>query len=288
MGGSFKSNVGGWFRSLFAGESEERRIHGSNAANFVLSYFSNLGSNFMFPYMNYVRGFPKQGMKAWLARKIPNWIFKSSQEDDRFYAPVEGETIGVVRYGEIASAKGWGHVVDKYPYFENYYTGRTIPTNEDNKNHAKGIWWLDTGMAFAERTGHDPIKTLYEMNPRIKYDKEALIKVTWDGFTFFGPRDIKYASNGVFGWDVMDQLLEDHQTNDALGVLMTYSVFAAHLVYKEENGGYYEIDLEWLEEFEPLPEYAGIGGKATFEFEDGLMKTKTITWAGEEFVRSVL
>ena len=66
LGGSFKSNVGGWFKSLFAGESEERKVHGTNAGNFVLSYFANLGSNFMFPFMNYVRGFPKQGMKAWL------------------------------------------------------------------------------------------------------------------------------------------------------------------------------------------------------------------------------
>ena len=58
-------------------------------------------------------------------------------------------------------------------------------------------------------------------------------------------------------------------------------------MYKEDDGRYYEIDLEWLEEFRPLPGYAGIGGKATFKFEDGLMKTKTITWDGEEFVRSV-
>ena len=50
----------------------------------------------------------------------------------------------------------------------------------------------------------------------------------------------------------MDKLLEEHQTKDALGVLMTYSVFAAHLVYKEDDGRYYEIDLEWLEEFEPF------------------------------------
>ena len=120
--------MGGWFKSLFAGESEERKVHGTNAANFVLSYFANLGSNFMFPFMNYVRRFSQARNEGLARAKDSELDFQSSQEDDRFYAPVKGETIGVVRYGEIAEAKGWGHVVDKYPYFKNYYTGKTIPS----------------------------------------------------------------------------------------------------------------------------------------------------------------
>lgn len=182
MEGSFGSNVKGWFKSIFKLDGEKRRRHGSNVGNFVTSYFSNLGSNFMFPYMNYVRGFHQQGVMAWIKRKIP--FHTSLQEDDRFKAPVKGDKIGVVGYGKIAENKGWGDVVDKYPYFKNYYTGAKIPQNEDNENHAKGIGWLDAGMSFSEKIGHDPIKILYEMEPRIAYEKETLIKVTWDGFSY--------------------------------------------------------------------------------------------------------
>jgi hypothetical protein len=82
----------------------------------------------------------------------------------------------------------------------------------------------------------------------------------------------------------MDKLLEEHNTKDALGVLMTYSVFAAHLVYREETNDY-KIDLSWLEQFTALPEYARIGGMATFEYDQAkkLMKTKTITWDGTDY-----
>jgi hypothetical protein len=46
-----------------------------------------------------------------------------------------------------------------------------------------------------------------------------------------GHDDIKYASNGAFGVDVVDKLLLKHNTKDTLAILMMDSVFSAHLNY---------------------------------------------------------
>ena len=46
---------------------------------------------------------------------------------------------------------------------------------------------------------------------------------------------MKYASNGFFGASVVEQRLLGVERGDLLGMLMTESVFGAHLVYEAET-----------------------------------------------------
>jgi len=286
--GSFGTNLWNALKKIFKGNF--RGVggvghHSKQAGWFVVSYFSNLGSNFMFPYMNFVRGFhkPSHWMSENLAKKVRKtfaWLWKPwrMQTDQRFKPPVKGEKMNVVSYAEVGRQFDF---VKDYPFFERYYTGMNVPSNEDNEGHADGIKWLDRSVKIS---GKDAIKTLYDMEPRLAFDKEALIKATWDGFKYFGPRDIKYASNGIFGWDVMDDLMGKEETKDALGILMTYSVFGAHLVY-DDSSDTFSLDLEWLDAFDPLEGYARLGGNATFKYDAGKRRlvTKSLSYGGSTF-----
>ena len=189
----------------------------------------------------------------------------------------------VVTYGEVAKEFSFAK---EYDFFNEYYTGRNVPSNEDNKNHKNGIKWLDRGVKFSRMTGREAIETLYDTEPRLAFDKQALIKAGWDGFKYFGPRDIKYASNGIFGWDVMDEYLQNEGTKDTLGILVTYSVFGAHLVQQDDNT--FVIDLEWMSKYRPLPGYAKMGGRAVFEYDPSVkrLRTKSLEYDGTTHVPS--
>eukprot|EP01063_Lacrimia_lanifica_P029598 TRINITY_DN4559_c0_g1_i1.p1 TRINITY_DN4559_c0_g1~~TRINITY_DN4559_c0_g1_i1.p1 ORF type:complete len:484 (+),score=225.33 TRINITY_DN4559_c0_g1_i1:970-2421(+) len=140
--------------------------------------------------------------------------------------------------------------------------------------------YLDVGIALARNFGFEPIESLYDMSDRFAFDNEGIIKATWNGFKYLKARDVAMASNGVHGVKVV----ESYGTRDTLGVLMTDSVFSAHLVYNSATDRY-ELDLSNLEGYTPLEGYMKIGGKAVFKLDKSLnrLNTTELVFFGETF-----
>eukprot|EP00755_Sulcionema_specki_P011369 Sspe_Gene.48866::Locus_25828_Transcript_2_3_Confidence_0.429_Length_1435::g.48866::m.48866 len=116
------------------------------------------------------------------------------------------------------------------------------------------------------------------MEPRFAFDEAGLVEGTWNGFDYMGPYDVKYASNGVHGMRVVDRLLGSHATRDTVGVMVTESVFGAHLTYAAERDEYV-LDLNWLARYRPIAGYAGLGGRATFRHNGRRLETTRIELA---------
>lgn len=133
--------------------------------------------------------------------------------------------------------------------------------------------------------GDDAIEDLYAMEPRLAFDPEALTHAGWTGFTYFKPHEIKYASNGVHGMKVVDDLMAKHKTKDVLGLMMMDSVFSAHLTFDEARGEF-NLDLSSMDKYKPLEGYAALGGQATFKFdpEKARMVTTKLVYKGKEYV----
>merc|ERR1719401_811131 len=96
------------------------------------------------------------------------------------------------------------------------------------------------------------------------------------------PYEIKYASNGAYGISVVENLLNRFNTEDVLGVVMTDSVFSAHLDYNNKERSF-SLDLTSLEEYSPIPGYAALGGGAKFTYQRGRLVTEEIHWAGKTY-----
>eukprot|EP00947_MAST-08B_sp_MAST-8B-sp1_P002728 g2728.t1 len=282
LGGSLGSNFADFGRAFQSALSNWRGFGQfwtdiSDAAQgvtwFGIAYTASAGSGYMFPYMNFVRGFQQPGFWAWVDSVNPFTV--NIQGQPKWMAPVPGEKIGIISYQDYAKKHfdrtRWSE--PRFDFFNDFYTGEGVPSWEDNDNHEDGIRILDNGMKLS---GNDAIELLYTMEPRFEFDNDALTEATWNGFKYMGPKDIKYASNGVHGIKVVDDLLAEHNTRDTLGVLMMESVFSAHLVYDAALDEF-TVDLSDMEKFKPLPNYAKMGGKATFKWETPATNPKIST-----------
>lgn len=179
------------------------------------------------------------------------------------------ETVGIVTYNEMG--RRWFGKDFPYAFFDKYYTGDRVPSWEDNSRHQTAINLIDGGYKAGKFVMHaEPMSLLRTMTPRIAFDDEALAKVGWDGFSWMTPNEIKYASNGFFGVSVVNKLLAKYKTTDTLGVLMTNSVFSAHLKRVNDE---FELDLSTLGKYAPIPGYAPLGGKARFTQVGSRLKT---------------
>lgn len=267
-----------YYRPKAALEAEELRRAAAMSENKLLTYrdlpnakmvASNIGSATYFPYFNFVQGFLQPGFwNAFL------WSFKNK---DKFKPPVKDEKVGVMSYQEFAKTK-WGKEFSA-PYFKDFYTGGNIPSWEDNGGHSTGVGRLDMAVAAARKFGVDPVDQLREMEPRFAFDNKALTKAAWDGFRYMGPMDIRYASNGAYGIAVIEHLMEKYNTTgDVLGLLMTDSVFSAHL---KRVGNQFTVDLTSMEGYEPIKGYARLGGRATFVEDGGRLRTVLLEYAGQ-------
>merc|ERR1719336_2836548 len=83
-----------------------------------------------------------------------------------------------------------------YEFFDKYYTGKRVPSWEDNTNHEIAIQMFDAGMAAQRAIGVEPMDYVAMLEPRFAFDQEALIQAGWNGFGYLNANDIKYASNG--------------------------------------------------------------------------------------------
>ncbi|CAK9071094.1 Hypothetical protein (Fragment) [Durusdinium trenchii] len=165
---------------------------------------------------------------------------------------------------------------------EDYYTGGRVPSWEDNEGHRWGIMKLTAVVKAARATGVDPITVVHPLEPRVAFDHRALVNMASDGFRYFGPMEVKYASNGFFGASVVEQRLLGVERGDLLGMLMTESVFGAHLVYEAETE-LFHVDLTDLEKYPPLPGYAALGGRASFRQDAGRLRTVSLDYQGRRY-----
>jgi len=244
-----------------------------------IAYIMNLGFSFMFPFLNFVQGFPRPGWHIlWQITAWFNWMF--GIDDPKFKPPVKGETMGVVSYQEYAETY-FGKAFP-YSFFEEYYTGTRIPSWEDNVNHKTAITLLDTFMSAAHAIGVEPMDMFHDLEPRFALDNEALVSAGWAGFQYLEPHDIKYASNGVWGIAVIEKLVEKYgsEGGEVLGPLMTDSVFSVHL---RHDGNLFYVDMTALEKYRPITGYAPLGGKAAFKQERGSLHMVRLEYNGSVY-----
>lgn len=68
-----------------------------------------------------------------------------------------------------------------------------------------------------------------------------------------------------------------------LGMLMTDSVFGAHLVHEKESGRFH-LDLSDLALYKPIPGYAALGGKASFEMDGSSLRLVMLEYNGTRYL----
>lgn len=252
------------------------RKHGRAFAMMMFAYVSNsLTASLMFRYMNFVQGFRVPGFWGGLT-----WLFSSKE---KWKPPVRGETMQVLSYQNFSRQ----HFGKEFPYafFNDYYTGNRVPSWEDNGNHKHAVKLLSVGYnAGKTALGQEPMNLIRTMQPRVAFDEKTLKKIAWDGFSWMGPDDIKFASNGFYGDSVVDSLLAKFQTTDALGVLMTDSVFSAHLKHGQDAGGsFFDLDLSSMAKYSPIPGYAPLGGKARFRQLGSRLQTEWLEYNSTQY-----
>jgi len=72
-------------------------------------------------------------------------------------------------------------------------------------------------------------------------------------------------------------------SGEVLSVLMTDSVFSAHLVQDADTPGQFSVDLASMEKYKPLDGYAPMGGSATFVEDQGRLRTTKLVYGGETY-----
>lgn len=231
-----------------------------------------------FEDMNFVQGFERPGCWSLVEELFSKLVGRS---EPKWKPPVAGESMGIQSYQTYAKE----HFGREFPgeFMQTFYTGGRVPSWEDNKGHAFGIWKLSAMVSASRAAGIDPITLTYPMEPRVAFDHRALTKMASDGFRYFGPMEIQYANNGFYGASLVERLLQSHRRSDLLGMLMTDSVFGAHLVY-EKGTGRFHVDLSGMSLYQPIPGYAALGGKASFERDGSSLRTVMLEYKGKSYL----
>eukprot|EP00434_Breviolum_minutum_P021170 symbB.v1.2.018677.t1/scaffold1410.1/size216244/3 len=229
-----------------------------------------------FEDMNFVQGFERPGCWSVVEEFFSRLI---GSKDPKWKPPVLGETMGITTFQDYAK-ENFGRELPG-AFLESYYTGGRVPSWEDNKGHALAMWKLAAVVHSSRAIGTDPITLTHTMEPRVAFDHRALVKMASDGFRYFGPMDIEYASNGFYGASVVERRMHGERS-DMLGMLMTDSVFGAHLVY-DPSTAQFHVDLSELASYEPIKGYAALGGKATFERDGPRLRTVMLEYNGSRY-----
>jgi hypothetical protein len=234
------------------------------------AFFNSIGSSVMFEGVNFLRGFDWWGT-GWVGA-IGGSLFAG----ERWVKPVEGEQINIIPYQDITS-HDYG-----FQFMKEFYSGDVSPSWEDDPGHDRAI-----GMITGALQGADTTCLTKGLEPRFPFDHKLLMDAAWKGFTWFDYNELKYASNGDFGYHLLNDALELWDTTDALGILMSDTVFSAHLTYDEAKDEF-ELDLTDMEQFASIDGYARMGGKATFKYDNskglyGRLKTIKIEYLGDSY-----
>lgn len=233
------------------------------------AFYNNIAGSVLYERMNFLRGFEFWG----------KWPLVGAVQGARWVAPVAGEGSNVVKFSDMSP-------IDYGPdaaFMQKFFSGEHVPSNEQDSGHDMGM-----SMITSSLKGADVTCLTAAMLPRFPFDHNMLMKAAWDGFTWFDYHEFKYASNGDFGYQVAKmRQAEQGNTEDILGLVMSETVFSAHLTYNAAKTQF-ELDLTDMEQFLPIAGYAAMGGKATFVFDNtfgkyGRLRTTSITYGGKTF-----
>jgi len=229
------------------------------------AFFNSMGSAVMYEGVNFLRGFDYWGT-GWMGD-----IHDSFFAGERWVKPVANEQIEIVPYTAVT---GFDY---GYSFMNDFFTADKSPSWEDDAGHDRSIGMITGGLQGADTTC-----LTHGLEPRFPFDHKLLMDAAWKGFPWFDYDEIKYASNGDFGYHLVNDALKVHDTTDVLGILMSDSVFSVHLTY-DETLDEFELDLTDMEQFASIEGFARMGGKATFKFdpskgEYGRLKTIKIEY----------
>ncbi len=230
---------------------------------------NSMASTIMFEGVNFLRGFKWWGMGS----------FGDLFAGERWVKPIENEQIQIVPYTDVT---GFNY---GYDFMNDFFTADGTPEWEQDDGHDRSISMLTGSLQNADTTC-----LTHELEPRFGFDHDLLMEAAWAGFTWFGYHEIKYASNGDFGYHLVNQrATEFGGTKDVLGLLMTETVFSVHLTY-DSSSDTFGLDLRDMEPYVPLDGYAALGGQATFVFDNSLgkygrLRTTSITYGGKTYTQ---
>jgi hypothetical protein len=221
------------------------------------AFFNSIGSAVMYEGVNFLRGFDWWGT-GWVGA-MGGSLFAG----ERWVRATDNAQIEIVPYTAVT---GFDY---GYSFMNDFFTADKSPDWEDDAGHDRAI-----GMITGSLQGADTTCLTHGLEPRFPFDHDMLMKAAWKGFTWFDFHEIKYASNGDFGYDLVNQRLaefgtDDHPCTDTLGILMSETVFSVHLTYDEANEEF-ELDLTDMDQFASIDGFARMGGKARFVYDNTL------------------
>ena len=270
------------FKATFADHSDGRAVISS-------SVIINMLSNMAFAGMNFIKGSNGKDL-IFLDEKCHLPLQQYTQQplecdaantrkrpDCTFDIPNYFESMEVMPISEYAS--GWA-TAPLFGSFKKLYTASKEPSWELQPGQGQIFRMVKEGLDAAKAAGMDPSHLAAEVRPgfRFAFDLEGILASLQEGF-YWGTFDqMKYASNGAFGASV----IEEKANGDTLGYLLMKSQLAMHL--KEENGQLV-ADLSDLEKYKPIEGFASLGGKATFEWKNGRLRTVELVYNGKVYDR---
>jgi len=244
-----------------------------NLDGFTIAHMIGLANNPLFNGMNFVDGdFEKD--------PVPKWG-----------VPVKGEKIDVVTFAEATNVKIPGLT-------DTYFTLKNVPSWERNEAHERAVSGIIKGFLHGSTCLFESFANL--LTPRVAKDQTALMTNGWKGFFQFGYHEIRYASNGDFGYDIAMARMNEFQTQDVLGVLASETVFSCHLKLVPNDGSdiekgitddIFEMDFSDMAQYTPIEGFASLGGRVRFQYSGtgadakqyGRLRTLSIDYGGKTY-----
>lgn len=227
----------------------------SSINNYFTNIFlvgGNLASTFLFNKFNYIDNEQNHSIYTW-------------------NKPIDNEKIDIVPFDSVVSIHYPG-ITDKY------YTGSTVPSWEESKNHNDGVFYLTNVLKLknAITSNQALLKPQYEPNHTLIMD------ATWNKFLIFDYHNVTHASNGDYGKYVLEDRMKKFNTTDILGLLVSESVLSMYLKYNDTNDMFF-INLDYMSNYDPIDGFSRLGGIAYFKF-DKFLQTQYIDYNNQTFI----
>jgi len=198
--------------------------------------------------------------------------------------PKADESIGIETFQDFIKRE-YKASMPPHTFFETIFTGKKVPSWEDNFGMKVGFDILGQGLTHLRSHGMEPIKLVRDArDERFAYDVQGLHEFTSQGFSKdFASSKYSEGTDTTSGAAAVERLMEKYKDQkDVLGILMSESVLSMHLSY-DRGLKLFVLDLTEFEAFSPLPGYAPLGGRALFEEAQGRLSTVQLHYAGQKF-----
>lgn len=277
----------GWNRWQDVLSFRQKLAHQSDGnAVMMSSVLVNILSNMAFAGMNFIQGSNGKDLTFLDQCHLPLQLYthqplecdstpSSRRADCTFQIPNYMESLKLTNLAHYVSS--W-KAASLFSSFKELYTAEKEPSWEDKHGQSAVLRMAAEGLETARAAGVHPADLAADVRDgfRFAFDLEGILAMLQEGFYWNTFSQMKYANNGAFGAAVV----EDQADGDVLGFLMMKSQLAMHLTEKD---GLLVADLADLEQYKPLPGFAPLGGKATFQWKDGKLTTVQLQYRGKTY-----